>query len=395
MFETLAPAQPDKILALISMFREDPRPEKYDLGVGVYKDPAGATPVMAAVKAAERRVLASQTSKTYLGPEGDPRFNAAISRLAFGNAFDGTRLRAIQAPGGSGALRIIAELLADARPGCAVHLPDPTWPNHRPVAEAAGLKVRTYPYFDPVNGEVRFEEMLEAIRELPAGDIVLLHGCCHNPTGANLDARQWSRLAGALADNDLFPFVDMAYQGFGDGLDEDAAGLRHLASEVPELAAAVSCSKNFAVYCDRVGAAILVAANGRDAETAIGRLKTVARRNYSMPPNHGAATVRTVLEDAALSTQWRQELDGMRTRMLRLRVDLADALRRQSNSDRFDFLAMHRGMFSLLGLSDDQVRELREDFAIYMVGGGRINVAGLRDEGLDKLAAAIVEVSSR
>ena len=395
MFETLAPAQPDKILALIAMFRDDARQEKCDLGVGVYKDPSGATPVMAAVQAAEARVLASQTSKTYLGPEGDARFNSAIARLALGDAHDETRIRAIQAPGGSGALRIIAELLAEARPGCAVHLPQPTWPNHRPVAEAAGLRVHTYPYFDPATGEVRFADMLEAVRQMPAGDIVLLHGCCHNPTGANLDSAQWRLLAGALADNGLFPFVDMAYQGFGDGLDEDAAGLRHLVSEVPELAAAVSCSKNFAVYRDRVGAAILAGRNGRDAETAFGRLKTVARRNYSMPPNHGAATVRTVLEDTALSKEWRQELDGMRTRMLRLRVDLADALRRQSNSDRFDFLTRHRGMFSLLGLSDDQVRELREDFAIYMVGGGRINIAGLPDEGLDKLAAAIVEVSSR
>lgn len=392
MFETLQPAAPDKILALIGMFRDDPRPGKVDLGVGVYKDPQGRTPVMRAVRAAEQRVYDEQTSKAYLGLAGDAAFNAAIIRLTFGEAADLSRLRAAQAPGGSGALRLIAELLRRSRPDATVWVSDPTWPNHVPIITAAGLKTTTYPYFDAATGTVRFEEMLRALRGARHGDIVLLHGCCHNPTGANLDEAQWSELGDLLVEHGLFPFVDIAYQGFGDGLDADAAGLRVLAEKVPELAAASSCSKNFSVYRDRVGAAMLLGATPGEADIALSQILSVARGMYSMPPDHGAATVRVVLSDAELRADWESELDEIRARMIRLREGFAEALRRRSNSDRFDFVAHHRGMFSRLGLTVDQVHRLRQEHGVYMVDDSRINVAGLPEDGLDDLAKAVVSV---
>ena len=392
MFETLQPAAPDKILALIGMFRDDPRPGKVDLGVGVYKDPQGRTPVMRAVRAAEQRVYDEQTSKAYLGLAGDAAFNAAMIRLTFGEAADLSRLRAAQAPGGSGALRLIAELLRRSRPDATVWVSDPTWPNHVPIITAAGLKTTTYPYFDAATGTVRFEEMLRVLRGARHGDIVLLHGCCHNPTGANLDEAQWSELGDLLVEHGLFPFVDIAYQGFGDGLDADAAGLRVLAEKVPELAAASSCSKNFSVYRDRVGAAILLGATPGEADIALSQILSVARGMYSMPPDHGAATVRVILSDAELRADWESELDEIRARMIRLREGFAEALRRRSNSDRFDFVAHHRGMFSRLGLTVDQVHRLRQEHGVYMVDDSRINVAGLPEDGLDDLAKAVVSV---
>ena len=392
MFQTLAPAQPDKILQLIGLFREDRRPEKIDLGVGVYKDPARQTPVMAAVRKAELRVIESQVSKSYLGLEGHTGFNTAMTRLALGDHLDPERTRTIQTPGGSGALRILAELLASAQPNAVVHLSDPTWPNHLPIMTAAGLNTCTYRYFDPSTGGVCFDSMLESLGKASPGDIVVLHGCCHNPTGANIASHQWPVLAEFMAEKQLMPFVDMAYQGFGDGLDIDAGGLRCLADTMPELAAAVSCSKNFGVYCDRVGAAILIGRTPEEADTAFGQLKSVARRNYSMPPNHAAEAVFTVLDDDEFRSEWHGELERMRTRMLDLRTGFADALRAVSGTGRFDFLASHRGMFSRLGLLPEQVERLRTERAVYMVGDSRINVAGLPDHGLDRLAESIVSV---
>ncbi|CDX57529.1 aspartate aminotransferase, PLP-dependent [Mesorhizobium plurifarium] len=392
MFETLQPAPADKILALIGLYRNDPRPGKVDLGVGVYKDIDGRTPVMRAVREAEKRLLASQDTKTYLGLAGDTGFNAAMIKLAFGDKADHSRIRAAQAPGGSGALRLVAELLQRTRAGATVWLSDPTWPNHLPVMRAAGLEVRNYPYFDAASGAVRFDEMLAALRTANSGDVVLLHGCCHNPTGANLDAAQWAKVAEVLLERSLLPFVDIAYQGFGEGLDADAAGLRLLAGKVPEMVVASSCSKNFAVYRDRVGAAMIMAKDGAQADVAMSQMLAAARALYSMPPDHGAAAVRMVLEDAALRKDWETELEEMRLRMLRLRVAFAEALRRQSNSDRFDFVASHRGMFSRLGLTEAQVERLRTEHAVYMVGDSRINVAGLPEDGMDDLAKAIVSV---
>ncbi|TGT73184.1 aspartate/tyrosine/aromatic aminotransferase [bacterium M00.F.Ca.ET.159.01.1.1] len=392
MFETLQPAPADKILALIGLYRNDPRPGKVDLGVGVYKDIDGRTPVMRAVREAEKRLLASQDTKTYLGLAGDTGFNAAMIKLAFGDKADLSRIRAAQAPGGSGALRLVAELLQRTRPGATVWLSDPTWPNHPPVMRAAGLQVRDYPYFDAASGAVRFDEMLAALKIANSGDVVLLHGCCHNPTGANLDATQWVKVADVLLERGLLPFVDIAYQGFGEGLDADAAGLRLLAEWVPEMVVASSCSKNFAVYRDRVGAAMIMAKDGTQADVAMSQMLAAARALYSMPPDHGAAAVRMVLEDANLRKDWETELEEMRLRMLRLRVAFAEALRRQSNSDRFDFVASHRGMFSRLGLTEAKVERLRTEHAVYMVGDSRINVAGLPEVGMDDLAKAIVSV---
>ena len=392
MFENLTPAAPDKIIALIGMFKEDPRPNKVDLGVGVYKDKQGRTPIMRAVRAAEERLFKEQTTKTYLGMAGDPDFNAAIVKLAFGEKADLMRLRGVQAPGGSGAIRILAELLKRSRSDATVWVSDPTWPNHLPMMAAAGLPTRSYPYFDAATGGVRFDEMMTALGRAKSGDIVLLHGCCHNPTGANLTSAQWNDVAALLAERDLFPFVDLAYLGFGDGVEKDAEGLRILAATVPEMAVAQSCSKNFSVYRDRVGCAIIMAKDAAQADIAASQLASVARAMYSMPPDHGAAAVRIVMTDDSLRADWEGELDDVRARMIRLREGLAAALRQQTNSDRFDFVAKHRGMFSRLGLTVDQVKRLREEYAIYMVDDSRINIAGLPEDQLDDLAKAIVSV---
>lgn len=392
MLETLKPAAPDKIIALIGMFRDDPRSEKLDLGVGVYKDAQGRTPIIAAVREAERRLHDTQETKSYLGMAGDPAFNVALGRLVFGEGADFSRIRGCQAPGGSGALRLVAELVRRARPGATIWLSDPTWPNHVPLLEAAGLATKAYPYFDAGTGEVTFDAMLAALRKAEPGDLVLLHGCCHNPTGADLETAQWQAVTDLVAERGLVPFVDLAYQGFGDGLAEDAAGLRLLASRVPEMLVAASCSKNFSVYRDRVGAAFILARSPAEADIAASQIASVARGIYSMPPDHGAAAVRIILEDPALRKEWQDELDAMRERMKRLREGLAEALRRHTNSDRFDFVTSHRGMFSRLGLSTEQVERLRTEHAVYMVGDSRINVAGLREDAFDRLAAAIAAV---
>ncbi|MBN9078058.1 MAG: aromatic amino acid aminotransferase [Rhizobiales bacterium 65-79] len=391
MFEMLTAAPPDKIIALMGQFREDPRPGKIDLGVGVYKDAKGDTPIMAAVREAEKLLYERQSTKTYVGMAGDPLFNAAMIGLVFGDGADRARIRAAQAPGGSGALRILAELIARSK-GTTVWLSDPTWPNHVPLIRAAGVTTRDYPYFDAATGTVRFDAMIAALKGAAAGDIVLLHGCCHNPTGANLDHGQWEAVADLLVSRGLFPFVDLAYQGFGDGLEEDAFGVRLLASRVPEMAVAASCSKNFAVYRDRVGTAFLLGRNPAEADIAFSQLLSVARGMYSMPPDHAAAAIRIVLEDGKLTESWKSELESMRRRMVLLREGFADALRRQSNSDRFDFIARHRGMFSRIGATPAQVEKLRKEYGVYMVGDSRINVAGLPEDRLDTLAASIVSV---
>ena len=392
MFETLTAAPPDKILSLSVLYRNDARPTKIDLGVGVYKDSQGATVIMRAVRDAEKRLYESQTSKTYVGMAGDEGFNKAMLKLVFGEKVDLSRMFACQTAGGSGALRTIADLLVKARPDATVWLSDPTWVNHVPILKAAGLNIATYPYFDPASGTVKAEAMLKGLKQAKAGDIILVHGCCHNPTGANLTIEQWGLVADLLVEGDLFPFIDLAYQGFGDGLEADAAAVRLLASKVPEMAVATSCSKNFSVYRDRVGAVILM---GRDAESvkiAGSQALATTRVLYSMPPDHAAAAVRLILEDDALRADWKSELEAMRLRMLNLRKGFAEALRRQSNTSRFDFIADHRGMFSRLGLTEAQVDRLRDEFGIYMVGDSRFNVAGLREDRLDDLAKAVVSV---
>jgi aspartate aminotransferase len=392
MFETLTLAPPDKILSLSVLYRNDPRAEKMDLGVGVYKDSEGRTLIMNAVREAEKRLYDSQTTKTYVGMGGDDGFNKGMLKLVFGEDADVSRMFACQTAGGSGALRTIADLLKKAKPDATVWLSDPTWANHAPILTAGGLKTATYPYFDAATGGVKFDAMVEALKTIPAGDVVLLHGCCHNPTGANLTLDQWAVVADILVEKGLFPFVDLAYQGFGDGLEEDAASVRLLAAKVPEMAIATSCSKNFSVYRDRVGAVILMAPDAERAKIAGSQALIVTRVLYSMPPDHAAAAVRIILEDDALRANWKTELEEMRLRMLNLRKGFAEALRRQSNSSRFDFIAEHRGMFSRLGITEDQVNRLREEYGIYMVGDSRFNVAGLKEDSLEDLAKAVVSV---
>ena len=393
MFETLQPAPPDKILALMAQFREDERDNKTDLGVGVYKDEHGDTVVMRSIRAAEKRLYDQQTTKTYVGLQGDKEFCAHMGELILGDAVSPDRYRVCQAPGGSGALSIIAMMLNRARPGTTLWLSDPSWPNHMPLLTNAGLQPKSYPYYDAETGSIRFDEMIAALSEAEAGDILLLHGCCHNPTGADLSSDQWKAVAELCRDKGLFPFVDLAYLGFGDGLEEDAAGVRLLAQTVPECAIAASCSKNFAVYRERVGAAMLVGTDIVRLDTAFGQLLSVTRSVYSMPPDHGAAAVRIVLEDDGLKADWKAELETMRTRMTGLRQDFADALRRASNSSRFDFIARQKGMFSRLGLGPDQIDTLRNEHGIYIVGDSRINIAGLPGDRLDDLARAIVSVA--
>jgi aspartate aminotransferase len=392
MFETLTAAPPDKILNLSVLFRADNRPEKMDLGVGVYKDSSGATVIMKAVRDAEKRLYDSQTTKTYLGMGGDEGFNKAMLKLVFGDDADYSRLFSCQTAGGTGALRTLAELLAKARPDATVWLSDPTWANHLPILKATRLATATYPYFDAASGTVKFDQMLEGLKAAKPGDIVLLHGCCHNPTGANLTMAQWAKVADLLVEGNLFPFVDLAYQGFGDGLDADAAPVRLLAKKVPEMAIATSCSKNFSVYRDRVGSAMLLCKDADAVKIAGSQALMMTRTMYSMPPDHAAAAVRIILEDETLTANWKAELEDMRLRMLNLRKGFADALRRHSNSDRFDFIAEHRGMFSRLGITEAQVDRLREEFGIYMVGDSRFNVAGLKEDRLEELAKAVVSV---
>ena len=392
MFESLTPPPPDGILALSAAYRADPRERKLDLGVGVYKDDAGRTPVMRAVKEAERRVLSGQTSKTYLSPAGDEGFNAAMIALVFGAEAPTERLRGVQSVGGTGAVRLLADLIARAERGATVWLPEPTWPNHAPIMRQAGLAFCTYPYFDAAAGTVDFAGMRDALAEAGPGDVVLLHGCCHNPTGADLDAAQWREIAELAVAGGFTPFIDLAYQGFGDGLEADAEGVRILAAHVPELLVAASCSKNFGLYRDRIGCAIVLGATPEAADLAKETLKSVARVTNSMPADHGAAVVRTILQDADLRADWQAELDAMRERMLETRKTLADALRARTNSGRFDAVAGQRGMFSLLGIGPDEVDALRAEHGVYVVGDGRINVAGLNADGIEMLVSALAAV---
>ncbi len=393
MFEVLQPSPPDKILSLMGLFRDDPRAHKIDLGVGVYRDSSGRTPVMRAVREAERRLFEIEETKAYLGPGGDPGYRAAIAELVFGGTLPADRLASAQTPGGAGALRILAGLVARARPGVSVWLPDPTWVNHPAIFADAGLATRTYPYFDPAGSGVRIDAMMAALRQAAPGDLVLLHGCCHNPTGASLVASEWEQICDIIVARGLVPFIDFAYQGFGDGLDQDAQAVRRFASRLPEMLVAVSSCKNFSIYRERTGCAFVVADSAARAEVIQGQLLTCARIAYSMPPDHGGSLVRIILQDPALKAQWRKELESMRARIVDLRTRLASAFAEHSNSNRYGFLISHRGMFSLIGTTPEQVARLRREHAIYMVEDGRINIAGLAEEQVERFASAVVAVS--
>ena len=394
MFEALPAAKPDAILALMQEFRADTRTNKMDLGVGVYKDSAGKTPVMSAIKKAEKILLDTQDTKAYVAPTGSAPFAAAMITQVFGANADTSRIRAAQSVGGSGALRVLGDLLRIGRPGAALWVSDPTWPNHIPLLGAAGYEIKKFPYYNTTTFSVDIDAILATLGEAAEGDIVLLHGCCHNPTGADLSMDDWNKVVDLLEKKKLFPFVDIAYQGFGDGLEEDAAAVRLLASRVPEMVVAASCSKNVGLYRERVGAAMVMAKNEAEANLAFGQLTGVIRSNYSMPPDHGARSTEIVLADAALNAEWREELETMRLRMVGLRNDFSEALRKRSNSDRFDYIAQQKGMFSRLPLTTEHIAALRNDYAIYVVGDGRINVAGLPEQGMDTLADAICTVIS-
>ena len=392
MFEALKPQVPDQILQLIAMYKDDPRAAKIDLGVGVYKDETGLTPVMRAVKAAERRLWETEVTKTYTGLAGEPAFNAAAARMILGDALPMDRVASVATPGGTGAIRQALELIRMASPDATVWLSNPTWPNHPSIIRYLGMKLAEYRYFDAETGGIDFDGLIADLGGVASGDVVLLHGCCHNPTGANLTAAQWVAVADVLAARGAIPFIDLAYQGFGDGLEEDAAPTRMIAARFPQVLIAASCSKNFGIYRERTGVLIALSGPGLRA-TVQGNLAYLNRQNFSFPPDHGARLVTMILEDATLTADWKAELEEVRLNMLGLRQALADALRLATNSDRFDFVAQHRGMFSRLGLSVDQVQGLRADHGIYMVGDSRINIAGLNAGTVPVLAAAIAVVA--
>jgi aspartate/tyrosine/aromatic aminotransferase len=392
MLEALNPQPQDKILQLIAMFRDDPRADKIDLGVGVYKDATGLTPVMRAVKAAEKKLWEVEKTKTYTGLAGEPAYNAAMISMILGEGF-ADRAASIATPGGTGAIRQALELIKLASPTAKVWLSNPTWPNHPSIIKYLGMKMAEYRYFDAETRGIDFAGLIADLAGVQAGDAVLLHGCCHNPTGANLTAEQWAEVAELLRSKGAIPFVDLAYQGFGDGLEEDAAATRMIAARFPEVLIAASCSKNFGIYRERTGILIALGDASRKAVTQ-GNLNFLNRQNYSFPPDHGARLVTMILEDDALRADWKAELEEVRLNMLTLRQSLADELRRATNSDRFDFVATHRGMFSRLGLTEAQVNVLREEHGIYMVGDSRINIAGLNAKTVPILAAAIAKVAA-
>ena len=383
-FDALTPQPPDALLSLIKLYADDPRPEKIDLGVGVYRTVDGRTPVFASVKAAEQRLINEQSTKSYLGPEGDLGFLEKIKPIVFGPGSTATEIVGVQTPGGTGALRLAAELLAAGRPEARIWLGSPTWPNHAAIFEMAGLTVVDYPYFDSRTQSIRFGEMLSALDNAASGDAVLLHGCCHNPTGADPDLEQWRVLAERIAARGLVPLIDFAYQGLGAGLDADAAGARLIIQACDNALVAYSLDKNFGLYRERVGA--LFARSPSHGELVQSNILRLARGAWSMPPDHGAAVVRVILEDTGLTRDWHHELEGMRNRLVEVRAALAAA------APAYAGLAKHHGMFALLPLSADEILRLRMDHGVYMAGSGRINLAGLNSGNVRIFAEALTIV---
>ena len=390
MLSNLKPQDPDKILMLIEEFKADTRQGKIDLGVGVYKNPEGVTPVMRAVKAAEQKIWEDETTKAYTSLSGEAEYRDAMTRMVLGDA-PADRLASLATVGGTGAIRQALELARLANPDVTVYLPDPTWPNHLSILKFMGLPFVQYRYFDGDTRGVDFEAMKADIARAGKGDLVLLHGCCHNPTGADLSAAQWDEVAAMLEKSGAIPFVDLAYQGFGDGLEQDAAATRMIAGRLPEVLISASCSKNFGIYRERTGLLLALSENSAARDLTQGSMAFLNRQTYSFPPDHGARIVSTILNDEALAADWRNELEAIRKNVVGLRNQLASELRDLSGSDRFDFLAQHRGMFSRLGATPEQVAALKSDAAIYLVGDSRLNIAGLNNDTVPILARAIVE----
>lgn len=389
MFETLKAAPADAILGLIAEHRNDPRPEKIDLGVGVFRTAEGETPVLDVVKLAEQRLVDTQSSKAYIGTAGDPDFNAAMQELTFADAVDADRLVTIQAPGGSGSLRVAAGLILRARPDAKVWVSDPTWANHIPLLGGAGLELATHPYYDPEKHVLKVDEMLDTLSKVDKGDIVLLHACCHNPSGVDPSEDEWRAIADVIVERDLVPFIDMAYQGFARSLADDAFIVRHLAARVPEMIVSNSCSKNFGLYRDRVGSLSVLAADKASRDVVNSQINNVVRTIYSVPPDHGAVVVAMILGDPELKAAWRVELAEMRGRLREMREMLHDALKEKAPDHDFSHLVRAVGMFCFLGISEEQVNRLKKDYGVYMVGSSRINTAGITTQNVNYLADSI------
>ncbi len=398
MFERIEAAPVDAILGLTEAFKADPRAEKINLSVGVYQDEQGKTPLLECVKEAERRLASSPTTKSYLPISGHQDYCAAVAALALGEEAEPLSRKRVawaQTPGGTGALRVAADFLQANLPGATVWLSDPTWPNHPQVFQAAGLATKTYPYFAAAKNALDIEGMLAAIAKMQAGDVILLHGCCHNPTGIDPTPEQWTRLADAVYKQGVLPLLDFAYQGFADGIAEDAAGLKAFVRPGAELLACSSFSKNFSLYRERVGALLAVAGDAAAARRVQSQIDKAIRANYSNPPGHGAEVVNMILRDPALRKQWEGEVATMRNRINGMRTALVKALKEHGVPGDYSFIGRQRGMFSFSGLTKPQVERLRDEFAIYVVGSGRINVAGLTPDNIDRVAECIGAVVAK
>lgn len=392
-FDAIGRVPGDPILGLMEAYAQDPNPRKFDLGVGVYKDAQGLTPIPEAVKIAEARLVESQDTKTYIGGHGNPLFGKVINELVLGadsQLITEQRAGATQTPGGTGALRLAADFIAQCLPGKGVWLSNPTWPIHETIFAAAKVKVSHYPYVGSDN-RLDVEAMLAVLREVPKGDVVLLHACCHNPTGFDLSHDDWKRVLEVVRSRDLLPLIDFAYQGFGDGIDQDAWSTRLFAAQVPELLITSSCSKNFGLYRDRTGALIVCATSADKLIDIRSQLANIARNLWSTPPDHGAAVVATILADPELKARWADEVEAMRLRIAQLRSGLVEALEPHGLRERFAHIGVQRGMFSYTGLSPEQVKNLREQHSVYMVSSGRANVAGIDATRLALLADAIAD----
>lgn len=395
MFEHLSSLPPDPILGLLASYRADENPDKIDLGVGVYKDEAGHTAVLQAVKEAETRLLQSEETKAYIGPAGTPGFNTLMQELILGAdhpVLKAGRVRSAQTPGGCGALRVLAEFTNRAKAGATIWVSDPTWANHVPLLGFAGLQIKTYPYYDRATSSLQFDQMVETLKNVGEGELVLLHACCHNPCGADLSREQWKVIAEMAQKQGFTPFIDMAYQGFGDSLDDDAWGLRLMAESVPEMLVAASCSKNFGLYRERVGLALVIYNNGADADKGQSQMLNVIRGNYSMPPSHGAAIVESILADAGLKANWEAELTEMRERINGLRAGLVESLAAAGAAGDFSFIQRQKGMFSFLGITAEQVQRLQREYSIYMVDSSRISIAGLSQNNMEYFCKAVASI---
>jgi len=394
MFGSLKALPADPILGLLAKYRDDANPQKIDLGVGVYKDEAGHTAILNCVKKAEKYRLDNEDTKVYIGPTGSPLFNDEMEKLIFGNhnVLHENRARTVSTPGGTGALRVAAEFIKSCKAGATIWVSNPTWANHTGLFEAAGLTVKTYPYYDYENKNLDFDGMIAALKEVSADDAVLLHACCHNPSGMDLNQEQWQQVAEVAKEVGFLPVVDMAYQGFGAGLDEDAYGLRLIADTVDEMIVCSSCSKNFGLYRERIGATTLIGKSSAAVDTAYSVLLYVIRVIYSMPPAHGAALVETILNSDELRHEWYNELKEMRDRINGNRQLIVDKLKENGVTRDFSFITRQNGMFSFLGITPDQVQRLQDEYSIYMVGSSRMSIAGIANSNVDYLAASIAKV---